>query len=261
MIGGLIQLISRGIEDSKFTVDPEITYFKYAYKSIGLFYKNENSLNNINVNWNTPYIFNVKKDIDLLGEMYVKVKIPYFQLKEINVVESDNSISNDIITKVLYDSYDTFLFIYNYNNEITYYLIPSFLLNNSFSKYSTNIIKFSEISNFFHQVLVDSLPMDTNINFLSFTNMEFTSEIIPIILKFGNILDQYYINEISESNDFQMNTNLLNQNSYDNYLSSKVKDLLFKKFQFNFQFDNLYEFRDILSDELIFYYDYSQRIK
>lgn len=256
MIGGLIQLISRGIEDSKFTVNPEITYFKYAYKSIGLFYKNENSLNNINVNWNTPYIFNVKKDIDLLGEMYVKVKIPYFQLKEINVIESENSISNDIITKVLYDSYDTFLFIYNYNNELTYYLIPSFLLNNSFSKYSTNIIKFSEISKYFHQVLVDSLPLDTNIHFLSFTNMEFISEIIPIILKFGNILDQYYVNQISESNDLQMNTNLLNQNSYDNYLSSKVKNALFKNFQFNFQFDDLYEIRDILSDELIFYYDY-----
>ena len=102
MEGALIQLIAIGAEDELLTSNPKVTFFKYAYMRTPLFYKNDLSLNNIKINWDDNYTLNIDKNIHLLGEVFVKVSLPYFQLSKTTTTTTTNTISNDILTKIIF---------------------------------------------------------------------------------------------------------------------------------------------------------------
>ena len=48
---GLLQLISKSYQDEILTSNPNITYFKYVYKTQPLFFKQDREVKNIKVNW------------------------------------------------------------------------------------------------------------------------------------------------------------------------------------------------------------------
>ena len=258
MTTGLIQLIAKGEEDNILTLNPEITYFKYVYKNTPLFYRTDLSLEAIKLNWDDNYVYNVDRNIHLLGDMTVKITIPYFQLTKTDISKVTNIISNSILTKIIYDNYPTYMFLINNSNldSINYYLIPQFLLFNNLSKYSTLKIPFNKIKQYFHTQLQSNIDDTESIYFLSFTDLEFINEVIPLLLKFGNIVDQYYINTLTNNATQQQSKNLLLPNSYDSYLTDMVKDRLFFNYQTNNSFDDLDKYHKLSSNEIHFYYDY-----
>ena len=256
MTTGLIQLIAKGEEDKMLTMNPKITYFRYVYKNTPLFYRNDLALENIKINWDDNYIFNIDRNIHLLGDVSVKVTIPYFQITNTSITKASNIISNTILTKIIYDNYPTYMFLVeNTDNVVNYYLIPQFLLFNNLSKYSTIKIPFSKIKQYFHSQLQTNIDDTESIYFLSFTDIEFINEVIPLLLKFGNLVDQYYINILTNEVNEQQSQNLLLPNSYDNYLENLVKNRLFIDYQTNNQFDKLSDYHQLSCNEIKFYYD------
>ena len=138
---GLLQLISKSYQDEILTSNPNITYFKYVYKTQPLFFKQDREVKNIKVNWDSEYSFNIKNDIHLLENIFLKIKIPFFKFIKNNTEINNIIVKNKEISKLLFDSYDTYL--YFFDNNI--YLIPSFLYNNNFSDYELQLISVNEI--------------------------------------------------------------------------------------------------------------------
>ena len=77
MGGGLIQLVAYGTQDLYLSHDPQITFFKMVYKrhtnfSCELIPQNFNSV----PNFNEKVTCTVSKSGDLIGKIYLYVKIP-----------------------------------------------------------------------------------------------------------------------------------------------------------------------------------------
>ena len=91
MPGGLIQLITHGIQDAPIISNPEITFFKIVYKKYTPFvltqYKNYLG----SLEFGKEYTKIIEKNGDLLYNLYFKIKIPVFTINK--------TITNTIITK------------------------------------------------------------------------------------------------------------------------------------------------------------------
>ena len=256
--GGLLQLKAVGKENeilNNSITTNSITFFKYVIKTKPLFLLTEFYKQNIKLNWNDTYIFDIDKNIHLLSDIVLKIKIPYFQFSSKEIVTENTVTSNDIFTKILYDSYSTYLMSINDGSDnYIYYLIPEFILFNNISKYSFTKYKFKEIKEYFSSSLDDKLNDNTVINFLNFNDIEYINNIIPLLLTFGNLIDQYYLNIIENNDKQQLKQNLLLPNSYDNYMMKYTKDILFTNYQELYSFDGNGTNYDFLYIELENYF-------
>ena len=97
MTVGLLQLIARSYQDNILTKNPSVTFFKYSYKTQPLFYKEERQKKNIKLNWNNNFKFKFDKDIHLLGNVFLKVKIPFFKFSKVTTKTERNVVKNNII--------------------------------------------------------------------------------------------------------------------------------------------------------------------
>jgi hypothetical protein len=236
--GGLLQLEAIGKENEMLNDNNNITFFRYVIKAKPLFLLNEFYKQNIKLNWNDTYVFNIDKNIHLLSNIVLKIKIPYFQFSSKEIITNKTTTSNDIFTKILYDSYSTYLMsTKDASGNYSYYLIPEFILFNNISKYGFTKYKFKEIKKYFKSSLDGTLNDNTIINLLNFNNIEYINNIIPLLLTFGNLIDQYYLNIIENENKTQLKQNLLLPNSYDNYMMKYIKDILFTNYQELYSFD------------------------
>ena len=90
MPGGLIQLITTGVQDSPIIGNPEITFFKKVYKQHTQFSvcQNERFIGNLGFNKESSKV--IEHNGDLLYNLYFKLEIPYFQI----IKQNSNSLSN-----------------------------------------------------------------------------------------------------------------------------------------------------------------------
>uniref|UniRef100_A0A6C0J361 Uncharacterized protein n=1 Tax=viral metagenome TaxID=1070528 RepID=A0A6C0J361_9ZZZZ len=251
MSTSILQLVSNSTNDTIFSKKyklPEITFFKFAYKSAPLFYKEERETNNININWGGNVRFKIDKNIHLLENMFLKVKIPYFKLNKTNITNTIKTIKNDILTKILYDDYDTYIYIIKENDILSYYLIPTFLFNNSLTDYKLYNISFEDLKLYLHEDIIKLFNPFDQIFLLNFSEENMINNIIPLLLKFGNILDQYYVNIIKDTDNNQLHKNILTSTSLNKYNTIILENELFR---FNKHSENY----DIFNEDIYFYYN------
>ena len=77
MPGGLIQLVTTGIQDAPINGNPEITFFKIVYKQHTQFSICQNNRFIGNVGFNKESSKTLEKNGDLLYNSSFKIKIPY----------------------------------------------------------------------------------------------------------------------------------------------------------------------------------------
>ena len=80
MKGGLLQLATAGKEDSLLIGNPEISHFKKVYMKYTNF-----SIDNYHTNYgdkkfDSEFELNIKRDGDLLKDMFFYLEIPYFEI-------------------------------------------------------------------------------------------------------------------------------------------------------------------------------------
>ena len=99
---GILQLFITGVEDDVLNSKPSVTYFKYAYKTSGLFYKDDYYIQDIMIKWNDTYYYKFSRDIEYLGPLWLKVTIPYFQIVEntTNIITTTTNSAN--INEIIY---------------------------------------------------------------------------------------------------------------------------------------------------------------
>ena len=248
MNAGILQLYLKGIEDQDITNNPTITFFKYSYVANKLFYKDDYVLENIQIKWNDNYFFKIQKDIEYIGPMWLKVTIPYFQIvnKIYEYVTTTTNTSN--INEIIYDNHDTFLLIIN----SIYYLIPIIFLTSPNIKYYFSEIKFSDIKQYFNNIIDINIPDDTFIHMLTFTPSEYNNHIIPLLLSQGHSYDKLILSIILDNMFYRKN--LLTQNSFDLYISNFIENKLINNYIDINKYDvfNLYK----MTQEVYYYYIY-----
>jgi hypothetical protein len=232
-----------------------LTYFKKSYIIPEIFMKDEIVMQNIGINWNETTIVKIPKDIHLLGKVWAKVKIPYFQLIETNTTSTTTTISNTIINKMIYENQDTYLILYNN----IYYLIPDIFLKNINLSYSKLTLKFSQIEEYFPKLLDEHMNDDTDIILYTFDTTDYSNSIIPIMLYLVSNYDKFVLSELYNSDKDYYKQNLLTQNSYDKYITNIIENNLINQYQNINKFDNFidnnnYNFMNLEFNVLYNYY-------
>ena len=119
--------------------------------------------------WNETSIIKIPKDIHLLGRVWLKVRIPYFQMVEKLTNTSQTTTFNGNINEMIFDNHETYLIIYN--ND--YYLIPDLFLKLPDLYYNKFNFKFSELKSYFIDLAGINISNDTDILFFSFSSKSF----------------------------------------------------------------------------------------
>lgn len=250
--GGLLQLYSKGKEDNIMLNNPDITFFKYAYKSPSAFYKDEIVNQDINLKWNETYIMKIPKDIHYLGPIWLKVNIPYFQLIE-NITKITLTKTNSAqINEIIYDNISTYLF--NINGE--FILIPEIFLTTFTQLYNQHFIdiKFTDIKQFFINTDVDIIPLNSTIKMIVLDSNKIHS-IIALLCSQGNSFNRVTLTNIINGPDY-MKQNILSQNSFDLYMSTIIENNLIDKYYDINKFEDNIDIFKLMVDEIKYYYKY-----
>jgi hypothetical protein len=232
MIGGLIQLITTGIQDAPLTNNPEITFFKLVYKQYTNFSILQNIKNLGNKNFNTLNSYKIENYGDLLKSLYYTLKIPKFLIiKKTNdskIISKKYDINKLLI---IYSNFNSYIFDTNNN----YTIIPEYLFNNfnnlvNLSNLDSNMV----IQNLIPEIIkINDLPLFFNIIQL---NESIVNPIISFLYRYLNFFEMYFCKIVCDTKDFQFNNQLITQYSYTNKLNNKINDFLFTNYNY---FNNL----------------------
>ena len=251
MNGSILQLVEVAEKDALVKTGPIISYFDRVYIPIGLFYKDDYLLEAIQIKWNEFYYFKIQRDVELLGPMWLKVSIPYFQIIE-NITKTTTVITNTgNINEIIYDNHDTFLVIV----DSIYYLIPIIFLQSPGIKYYLTETTFNDIKQFFNNIAIVNIPGDTTIMLFVYTPDQYNNHLIPFLLNQGNSFDKLMLSIISNNKNVYRK-NLLTQNSFDLYTENQINSILISNFITINKYDSLYNIYSIMVPEVEYYYDY-----
>jgi hypothetical protein len=242
MGGGLLQLITRGVQDAILTQNPQITFFKIVYKQHTNFAIQQNIKNLGFKNFNTSGTYKITNTGDLLQSLHFILTIPKIDIYNSVVLNNtSNSYYNINELCILYNNVNSYIFNYNnYNWIIPQYIFKLFnytnkisFLNNLevISKLIPSIITIKDLPNSFKL-----LDIDTRLNFF--------------LRKENTFFEDYFLNHVKLSSSFLYNNQLITQFSYTEYLYNKYNDLFYTNYNIN---NNLRQNKE--------YYEFGNEIK
>ena len=212
MGGGLIQLITTGIQDSPLIGNPEITFFKTVYKQHTLFSicQSDRFLGSVQFGKGGNKI--IEKNGDLLYNNYFKLEIPYFEIIKSTTQEyiyneyNINELSITYMNKKCY--------VINFNN--TWYIIPEQLFKlGNFTKTLTQISP-DEIIDVLLPEYINSTDLGNNIYYYSIEDNSI-SPIITLLRLESNYWEQFWLDIIATSHeDILLDSLQTLKNNYNN---------------------------------------------
>ena len=132
MAGGLIQIANYGSQDLTLTGNPQITYFKIVFRRYTNF-----GIKTIEIGFDNPINFGsistitIPKYADLLSNITLKIKLPSFDLTDLNnhLISNNQILSESVNLEKYYLYYDYLIQFINklknivntYFNKITNY--------------------------------------------------------------------------------------------------------------------------------------------
>jgi hypothetical protein len=91
--GGLLDLVAKGAQDVYLTSKPEMTFFKKKHKRYTNFTKITTNLNfEGNIDFGTKNICKIKRNGDLLGRVYLKMKFPEISEDDIETTDDKTDL-------------------------------------------------------------------------------------------------------------------------------------------------------------------------
>ena len=252
--GGLIQLLTVGVEDAPLILNPEITFFKTVYRKHTNF-SIEQIVKNIGTKkFDCFHQFKIEKVTDLLAGLHFIIDIPYFDVLKTVTTEIINNpdIININELSIMYSNIKTYLFFESTSNN--YYLIPE------------NFFNLSEIDNFTNNI--DGIELEKNLlkdlNIINSEDYKFKVEILelknstlnqilPVIrLNFDN-WTEFWLKIINKRENFNYFTLLTSQLSLIDDFNKRLNLIIYDKFNnYNIFYDNK-EYLNF-SDEIKNYY-------
>jgi hypothetical protein len=252
--GGLIQLLTVGLEDAPLILNPEITFFKTVYRKHTNF-SIEQIIKNIGTKkFDTFHQFKIDKVTDLLSGLHFIIDIPYFDvMKTVTneiITEPDNIEINEF--SILYSNTKTYLFFLSDTNK--YYLIPENFFNLSEIDDYTNIINGIDLENNLLKGLdiINSQNYGLEVDVLALKPSKL-NQLIPVLrLNFGQ-WTEFWLKILNKNQNYIYFTRLLSQLSLVEQLSKQINSIIFDNY---YIYNVFYENKDYLnfSDEVKNYY-------
>jgi hypothetical protein len=251
MPGGLIQLITTGIQDERLTYNPEITFFKTIFKRHTTFsiWQNNRYLGNMPFNKKDNKV--LEKNGDLLSSLYFKLEIPNFQI-----------IKNNNITNITNNGYNVNSLITSYVNTDclvffcinSWYIIPKYLFKlNQFFNYFIEEIDSSELQINLLPNIITEMDLDQYVSFYMIQDNNI-SPLISALRINSSYWEQYWLDILSVSSDIMVFNSLytllydysklylmLKQNIYNNYYINTFLSINTKYFNFAYTIKDLYD--------------------
>ena len=216
MGGGLIQLITTGIQDSPLIGNPEITFFKTVYKQHTLFSicQSDRFLGSVQFGKGGNKV--IEKNGDLLYNNYFKLEIPYFEIIKSTTQETIYTEYN--INELSITYMNKKCYVINFNN--TWYIIPEQLFKlGNFTKTLTQISP-DKIINALLPEYINSTDFGNNIYYYSIEDNSI-SPIITLLRLESNYWEQFWLNTVATSReDILLDSLQTLKNNYNNLYES-----------------------------------------
>ena len=250
--GGLIQLLTVGVEDAPLILNPEITFFKTVYRKHTNF-----SLEQIVKNIGTKkfdcfHQFKIDKVTDLLAGLHFIIDIPYFNV--LKTVTSKITNVLDIIEinelSVIFNNIKTYLFSY----ADRYYLIPENFFNLSEIDYYTYKVNGSELNqNLLKDLnIIDSTKYGYLIDIFELKNSTL-NQLLPVLRLNFDSWTEFWLKLINKRENFNYFTRLLSQLSLIDDFNKRLNLIIYDNFNYYNIFDDYKEYLNF-SDEIKNYY-------
>ena len=253
MTGGLIQLLTIGLQDAPLILNPEITFFKTTYRRHTNF-SLEQILKNIGPkNFNTFFQYKITNVTDLLGGLHFVIDIPYFDIVKTIVTKTSTIIPFQINElSILYSNVKTYL-LYESTSQ-HYYLVPETFFNLSKNDQYYNHVD----GNNLNDNLLAGLNLLTPQNYGGLVDIfqlksSTLNQILPVLRLKLNQWDEFWLRIFNDEVEYLYFTNLINQINYVSQEQTKLKSILYNGY-INFNVFN--KFRNYLDfhNEIINYF-------
>jgi len=247
MTGGLIQLVTTGIQDSPIIGNPEITFFKTIYRQHTNFSlcQHERNIGTIEFNKESSKI--IERNGDLLYNQIFRIEIPYFDIvkKTIKQTKTDNGYDFSNLSVTFMNSY---CLIYYLENNDSWYIIPEKLFKlSSFTSFKSLIESIELTPNLLPDYIRTSDLNQFVTNYQLKDNDK--SSIINILRITSNFFEQFWIDWVSKTDDINMLNQLITIKSFYNKLNLFLKKRMFDIYYLK---NNYYKNQD--------YFDFSSNI-
>jgi hypothetical protein len=232
MPGGLIQLVTTGIQDSPIIGNPEITFFKTVYKQHTQFSICQNERYIGSMEFDKPLSYAIDKSGDLLYNQYLKLEIPYFEILKTTIQNQQIDLGYNINSlDVTYGNSNCIVFYSDTSKS--WYIIPENLFKlSSFEQVIYLINSYKLEPNLLHEYIkVTNLGQYVNYYQVKENNI---SSIISILRVNSNFFEQYWLDLISKSTDINMFNKLVSITSEYDSLFGKFKNRIFNYFQYRY---------------------------
>ena len=253
MTGGLIQLLTIGLQDAPLIINPEITFFKTTYRRHTNFSLEQILKNFGPKNFNTFFQYKITNVTDLLGGLHFIIDIPFFNIVKTIVTKTSITTPFDINElSVLYNNIKTYL-LFEEKSSI-YYLVPeTFLHLSKNDEYYNQVNGFDLEKNLLANLnLLSGQNYGNSINILQLKNSELNQILPALRLKF-NQWDEFWLRIFNEETNFLYFTNIVNQSNYVTDLQTKLQSILYNGY-INFNVFNTFRNDLDFHDEIINYY-------
>jgi hypothetical protein len=267
MTGGLIQLITTGIQDTPLIGEPEITLFKSLYYRHSLFSlcQNEKFLGDKSVNSTGSKI--IENYGDLLYNLNFKIEIPDFEIKKTKHIINKlihplniNEISIDI------DNNKSYLFYF----KNTYYIVSNKLLNIINLQSTDNLIDSSLVQPYLLPNIITNIDLGYSINILN-NNLQSSlqnnlqsnlqsNNLLSILQKNSNYWEQLWFEYLKNNKDIDIQSSILSLVYQYNKSFNEFKNKLYNSyylFNIGYNYPNYFNFQNNNYTEIERYLDYT----
>ena len=228
MTGGLIQLVTTGIQDSPLIGNPEITFFKTVYRQHTMFSLCQNNRYIGTLEYGKEGNKIIEKNGDLLYSQYFKLEIPFFdiikKISKVNKVEEGYNI-NELSIKYM-NMNCIVLYCNNY-----WYIVPEKLFElSSFKK----VIQSIDSNDMVYKLLPEYITiteLNSNVMLYQIDDSDISS-LISVLRLNSNFWEQFWLDNITNSSDFKMMNQMLTLKSQYTQLYNSLKYRIFNLFSF-----------------------------
>ena len=228
MTGGLIQLVTTGIQDSPIIGNPEITFFKTVYRQYTQFSicQNERFLGSMEFGKSSSKV--IEKNGDLLYNQYFKLEIPYFEIVKMTTQTQQTDMGYDVNQLDIQYGNSNCVVFYSDTSK-GWYIVPENLFKLSSFKQYVSFIDSYELEPKLLPEYIKTTSFGEYVNYYQIKDNELSS-MISILRVNSNFFEQYWLDIISNSSDVNMFNRLVTVISEYRSLFGKLKNRMYYLF-------------------------------
>ena len=229
MGGGLIQLVTQGVQDTPLVVNPEITFFKAVYKTYTNFSMEHNKQNLGRVKFSQVISKNIDKLGDLLHDLNLHISVPYFNIKT-TTVTSELLVQGYYINSIgiNWENHNC-LVLYSVADN-NWYIVPQKLFE--LTEFTKNItfIKSEIIEPKLLPSFINYADLGSEMKYYSIASNEISS-FIAIAQFNSNFWQKLWLDYVLNS-DYE--TQMITLKSYNTKLNEIFRQEIFNNYWFNY---------------------------